>query len=227
MQHEPSSAPAKPSGGPVAAALRQALTIAEDEASDDSSSIQELPGQPGSPSILARDTACSQQPAAVQHSAAPATGTPSREKPKGGTGEAGVTVASPKAQKDSIESAIPASKPGRLAPDQSTWSMPEASGVKREQEEKPSGSIAFTGPVQDVTGSMPGIPGSLTAGRPDVPIAQPDIGRPRPARSDADLAAEHAAEAEEELRADLQHEQQQEPPEEDEPCADPWAEDPW
>ncbi len=227
LQHEPPSAPAEPSDGPVAAALRQALTIAEDEASDDSGSVQEVSGQQGSPGRLARDTAYSKQSAAVQHSAAPVTGVPSKARPDGGTGKAGMAVASKRLQKDSTAAAMPASESSKAAPDQSTQSVPEASGVKGEQEEKPSGSIAFTGPVQDVTGSMPGIPGSLTAGRPDAPKAQPVVGRPRPARSDADLAAERAAEAEEELHADLHQEQQQEPPEDDGPCADPWAEDPW
>lgn len=105
--------------------------------------------------------------------------------------------------------------------------MPEACDVKEEQDGKPSGSIAFTGPVQDVTGTMPGIPGSLTAGKPGVLGAQPKEARSRPARSDADVAAELAAEAEEELHADVLREEQQEPPEKDGPCADPWAEDPW
>ena len=226
LQREAPSAPAKPSDGPVAAALRQALAIAEGEASDDSSSVQEAPGQQGSPSRLARDTAGSKQPGAVQHSAAPVTGAPSGKRPEGGTAE-DTTAASHKIEEDSNASAIHASQSSKPAPDQSNQSKPEAGGLRREQEEKPSGSIAFTGPVQDATGSMPGIPGSITAVRPVVPKAQPKDSRPRVARSDADLAAQRAAEAEEELRADLHHEQEQEPPEGDGPCADPWAEDPW
>ena len=104
--------------------------------------------------------------------------------------------------------------------------MPAACDVKEEQHGKASGSIAFTGPVQDVTGTMPGIPGSLPAEKPDV-LGKPEEVRTKPARSDADVAADRAAEAEEELRADEPREEQQEPPEEDGPCADPWAEDPW
>ena len=224
LQHGSSAVTAQPSDGPVTAALRQALTIAEDEASDDDSSIQEVPEQPASPSRLAGEpAACRKQPANDQHSAPPVTVLPSRERSEAEDGGADMSAA--RLEETHTVADLPTSTISEPAPEQKRQCFPEASGVKVEQERKPSGSIAFTGPVQDVTITMPGIPGSLTVGRPHDPQVQSQEGRPRPARSIADVAAELAAEAEEELRADMQDEQ--EPPEEDGACADPWAEDPW
>ena len=124
----------------------------------------------------------------------------------------------------------PASMNSKAAIQHSHDTAPAVSAVKKEHGEKPSGNIAFTGPVQDVTQSMPGIPGNLTTGKSEAPKEQQKQGSSRAAKSDADMAAEQAADAEEELRADLAQQEQQEqedPPDEDVPCADPWAEDPW
>ena len=105
--------------------------------------------------------------------------------------------------------------------------MQEAPVSMDTKQEEPSGSIAFTGPVQDVIQSMPGIPSAPLSTKQGVSAEQQKVERFRAAKSDADVAAEQAAEAEEELRAQLAREEQQEPPEDDGAAADPWAEDPW
>ena len=105
--------------------------------------------------------------------------------------------------------------------------MQEAPATMDTKQEEPSEGIAFTGPVQDVIQSMPGIPSAPLSTKQGPNAEQQNGGRSGAAKSDADVVAERAAEAEEELRAELAREEQQEPPEVDSAAADPWAEDPW
>ena len=250
MQHASPAAPAKPSPGPVAAALRQALTIAEEEASGDDDCIQEATDLEDV-SIFLQDLSEQQDGSSGQanqsdHLSKGPGGSSSMAYPSKGPSDMGLTATGArethmrradssaadtlKGLESSALPSQPASMNSRAAAQHSVDTAPAVPAVKKEQQEKPSGSIAFTGPVQDVTQDMPGIPGNLSTGKPEASKEQQKQGSSRAAKSDADMAAEQAADAEEELRADLAQQEQQEqedPPDEDVPCADPWAEDPW
>ena len=241
--------------GPVAAALREQLDAAEAGALTDSDA-QELP-EPDSPGVKANDTSDIQevlekgrggpvghphkqpadaQPLTVSHADASEL---HRLAPETGLDDAGSSARAARQQQQADtkphvqQSAV--STPGEAAcrnptAQRSGGDSATIAAQKLAQHPNGTGSIAFTGLVQDRTESMPGIPaGPAARAHAALPSQQAQVST-RAGRSDSDLAAELAAEAEEEMRSDMarqEQQQQQEPPDEDRASADPWAEDPW
>ena len=241
--------------GPVAAALREQLDAAEAGALTDSD-VQELP-EPASPEVKANDMSDIQEvleqgrggPAGLPHQQ-PADVQPStashadalelhRLAPERGLDDAGSSAAAARQQRQADTKPHvqhrAVSAPGEAAcrnPTAQRSGRDPATAAAQELAQHPNGtgSIAFTGLVQDRTESMPGIPAGPAARAHAAPPLQQAQGSTRAERSDSDLAAELAAEAEEEMRSDMarqEQQQQQEPPDEDKASADPWAEDPW
>ena len=240
---------------PVAAALRKQLDAAEATDLTDSDA-QELP-EPDSPEVKANDMSDIQevleqgrggpaglpleQPADFQPSTASHADALElhRLAPERGLGDAGSSAIAARQQqqadtKPHVQHSA-ASAPGEAAcrnpaAQQSGGDSATTAAQELAQQSNGTGSIAFTGLVQDRIESMPGIPAGPAARAHAAPPQQQAQGSTRAGRSDSDLAAELAAEAEEEMRSDMarqEQQEQQEPPDEDKASADPWAEDPW
>ena len=240
---------------PVAAALREELDAAEAGALTDSDAQE--PPEPDSAEVKASDASGiqevldrgraesaglpHQQPAAAQLLTASRTDAwePLRSAPERGLGAAGspATAACQQQHADTklhvhhhAVSAPPEAACRNPAAEQSDGDFAKLTTQELVTTQDGPGSIAFTGLVQDRVESMPGIPVGPAARAQAATPQQQEQGKSRAGRSDSDLAAEHAAEAEEEMRSDVarqEQQEQQEPPDEDGAPADPWAEDPW
>lgn len=224
LQHVATAVPKAQPEDAVKAALRQALSIAEEEASDNYDSVIDISEQQQGPTQHTHGPgADTRDPSGDMCSAGLVLDMADRSTPADGRSH---LAGSPKKEvPESKAAAQPVSLSSKSAADDAA-ALPASASAAVQQKTQPA-SIAYTGPVQDMSGSMPGIPGASTSSRHAAAQKQQQLGSMRAAKSDAELAAELAADAEEEMRADLERQEQQEPPGEDEPAGDPWAEDPW
>ena len=155
---------------------------------------------------------------------------PLRSAPERGLGDAGSSApaACQQQQADTKShvqhSAVSASREAACrnpAAQRSDGDSAKSTAQELAQEQNGPGNVAFTGLVHDRLKSMPGIPAGPAASAHAAPPQQQAQGSTRAGISDIDLAAELAAQAEEEMRSDMARQEQHEPPDEDRASADP------